>query len=358
LIHSWNPRLTSYTVRDLIVNIALYMPLGMAGHLVFRKWRVPLAAYWAPVLLGAVLSASIEMIQVYVPSRNTSLNDFVNNVIGTVLGVAAGVLFEAIAGPSFLEGVHFRPADRGALLLVFVWIAYLFFPVFPINSFHAPLQKFAVFLRSPSFDPVLLLSGVATWYAAGKLLASAGASHPSLWLSLMLVAFPAQLSLVGRQPTRAGLLGAIAGILLYQLLYQLAGSPRRVTPVEAWAFLAVIVFRGLSPFHFTQGHHFSWTPFSGLLATEWESGVMTLLEKAFYYGTAVWLFRASGARTRYAAALVAIVLAIIEGLQTHLAGRTAEITDPILALLMAYGLAMLARQRRHPRRRLRPQSAA
>jgi VanZ family protein len=341
----------------MIVNLALYMPLGMAGHLVFRKWRVPGAGYWAPILLGALLSASIEMVQVFVPLRNTSLNDFVNNVIGTVLGVLAGALFEAIAGPSFLEGIHFRAKNRSALLLVFTWTAYLFFPVFPINSFHAPLQKLRVFVLSPVFSPVLLVSGIATWYIAGKLLASAGIRHPLRWLGLMLIAFPAQLSLVGRQPVRAALLGAIAGTLLYLFT---EGITKRVTGIDAWLFLAVIVFRGLYPFHFAAGHPFSWMPFSGFLATEWESGAMVLLEKAFYYGTAVWLFRAAGMRMMHAAALVAAVLAAIEVLQTHQPGRVAEITDPILALGMAFALAMLGRERKpHPTatRKLQPKLA-
>jgi hypothetical protein len=69
----------------------------------------------------------------------------------------------------------------------------------------------------------------------------------------------------------------------------------------------------------------------------------------------VWLLRSAGAGIASAAALVAIVLAAIEGLQTHLIGRTAEITDPLIAIIMTFGFAMLYRERRfaahvvHPR---------
>jgi len=345
LMHNWDPRWNRFTFRDAAVNVVLYIPLGMAAHLIFRKWHVPGAGYWMPVLLGAALSASIEMTQVFVPTRNTSLNDLMNNVIGTVAGVVLGALFEKIAGPSFIEGIHFHPTDRGALVLVFIWLGYLSFPVFPITGLYRPARKLELFLSSPAFDPVLFISALATWYIAGKLFAAAGSHHPLRWLSCLLLIFPAQLFIVDRQPIRAGFLGAIAGILLYLLLDRFPTVSDPVSEIEAWAFLAVIVFRGLSPFHFTARQPFSWIPFTGLLATEWQSGVMILLEKAFYYGTAVWLLRSAGAGIASAAGLVAIVLAAIEGLQTHLIGRTAEITDPLIAIIMAFGFTMLYRER-------------
>jgi hypothetical protein len=79
------------------------------------------------------------------------------------------------------------------------------------------------------------------------------------------------------------------------------------------------------------------------LTGEWQSSAGILLEKVFYYGAAVWLFQAAGLRLAYAATLVSAVLASIEVLQMHLPGRTPEITDPVLALLMGFVLAMLAR---------------
>jgi hypothetical protein len=68
-----------------------------------------------------------------------------------------------------------------------------------------------------------------------------------------------------------------------------------------------------------------------------------LIEKVFYYGTAIWLLRAAGIRLVLSVILVAAVLASIEIVQIHLPGRTPEITDPILAVLMGFVLAMLSR---------------
>jgi VanZ family protein len=68
-----------------------------------------------------------------------------------------------------------------------------------------------------------------------------------------------------------------------------------------------------------------------------------LIEKIFYYGTAIWLLRAAGAGLARSVSVVAVVLASIEIAQIHLPGRTPEITDPILAVLIGFVLAMLSR---------------
>jgi hypothetical protein len=114
------------------------------------------------------------------------------------------------------------------------------------------------------------------------------------------------------------------------------------TKADAWIFLAVIVLRGLSPFHFaTSSTAFNWMPFVATLLGEWQSAAGVLIEKVFYYGTAIWLLSAAGVRLARSAAVVAAVLTLIEIAQIHLPGRTPEITDPILAVLMGFVLAAL-----------------
>jgi VanZ family protein len=44
--------------------------------------------------------------------------------------------------------------------------------------------------------------------------------------------------------------------------------------------------------------------------------------------------------------LVAILLAVVEAIQIYLPGRTAEITDPVLAVIVGLVLMMLERQSR------------
>jgi hypothetical protein len=86
---------------------------------------------------------------------------------------------------------------------------------------------------------------------------------------------------------------------------------------EAGVFPALILIRGLSPFHFAGGSiEFGWIPFVAMLASDRQSAAGILVEKAFYYGTAIWLLRAAGIRLLFSVVLVAVVVATIEIAQT------------------------------------------
>jgi hypothetical protein len=102
--------------------------------------------------------------------------------------------------------------------------------------------------------------------------------------------------------------------------------------------------RGLAPYHWSHiASPFSWVAFGGFLRAPWDFGLLTLLQKSFWYGSAVWLLRAAGWRLARAAIAVAVLLGAIEVIQIHLPGRVAEITDPLLALLLAITLGLLDR---------------
>ena len=355
LLHSWSLPSGRFFLRDIIVNVALYIPLGFAAHLEFRnRGKGPEAPFCAsgfgavrgfgiygPVLLGLLLSTAMELMQLLEPSRNTSMADVTTNVIGSGIGVMAGLLFEAMAPRGFHTVTPARAvADRGAMLLIYCWVAWLVFPLFPVMSQFDLHRKLGVFAHAQVIEPLLLAWAAASWYAGGLLLAAAGIRSPRVAFALTLLAIPAQFFVVDRQPLPSLLLGAMAGVLLFAVRRR-DGAP---TKVEAGIFLAVIALRGLSPFHFAAGStQFNWIPFGATLDGDWQSAARVLIEKILYYGTAVWLLRAAGVRPALSVMLVAAVLASIEIVQMHLPGRTPEITDPILAVLMGFLLAMLSR---------------
>jgi VanZ family protein len=334
-----------YMLRDTIVNVALYIPLGFAAHLVFRNSRLPGFGIYGPVLLGLLLSTAMELIQLLEPTRTTSIADLITNVIGSALGVMAGLLFEALALRELVPAIDRKSVknsvgDRGALLLAFCWIAWLIFPLFPVVGLYEPSRRLMFFVHSRVLDPVQLVSGAASWFAAGLLINAAGKRMSRVWFPLTLLAIPAQFFIVGRQPMSSFLLGAITGVILFAVFHRSLAP----TMAEAWVFLAVILFRGLSPFHFAaESAEFGWIPFGATLEGDWQSAVRVLIEKLFYYGTAIWLLRAAGVRLVNSVIVVAAVLSSIEIAQIHLPGRTPEITDPILAVLIGFALAMLSR---------------
>ncbi len=295
---------------------------------------------YGPVLLGLCLSASMEMAQLYTPTRDTSLLDLTTNVIGSALGVVLAIAFERIAWPWRITPRE-AVVDQSALMLVFCWAAWQLFPFFPVLGIYAPTRKILSLATGPLFSPMSFVSAAAVWYALGLLLTRIGVRNPGKWLAYSVLAVPLQLFIAGRAPTPSDFLGAVAGCLLFAA----RSRSKAVAATEAWAFLGVVVLRGLSPFRFAPAATaFNWIPFSALLETEWQYAVQVLLEKIFYYTVAIWLLRASGVRLWRAVAIVSASLAAIEALQIHLPARTAEITDPILAILMAFVLFILSRE--------------
>jgi hypothetical protein len=133
--------------------------------------------------------------------------------------------------------------------------------------------------------------------------------------------------------------GAALAYFIWRYGLQSSGWRSRLLAV---LFTAVIVLRGLSPFRFmSEATPFSWIPFRALLATGRLAAISIFFGKLFACGTLVWLLRDSGWRMRYAAAGAAAIIAAIEAAQMYLPARVPEITDPLLALLLAWALTVL-----------------
>lgn len=70
---------------DKLDHALAFGSLGFAGMLALRRLR--LAALWVVVLLAA-LGGGIEILQMFVPSRQADIHDFYADVTGAVAGVA------------------------------------------------------------------------------------------------------------------------------------------------------------------------------------------------------------------------------------------------------------------------------
>jgi VanZ family protein len=337
LLHSWPREAPHYFFEDAVVNIALYTPLGFAAYLAFRK------SLLAPVLLGLLLSSAIEITQLFTPTRITSMMDVISNVAGSALGVAVAIAFSGVIR-RWHPHSHVLLRDRGALALILCWAASLLLPFFPVLGLYLPDRKLMLFLDSPAFTLLPFVSAAAVWFVLGLLIEATGVRFPRGLTVLTVLAIPAQILVASRQPVLSQLAGAIVGVLIFSL----RPRARRVSLAEACAFAGVVIFRGLWPFRFVSAAApFGWIPFTGALTAAWLPALLVLSEKVFYYGAAVWLLHAAGIRLARSAAAVAIVLGAIEIVQTHLPGRTPEITDPLMAILIGFVLGALNSAEHH-----------
>ena len=340
LLRSLNAPTGLYLFRDLIVNIAIYVPFGAVAYLAFERRNKSVLLYAAPVISGCILSFGIEIAQLFTPTRNASLLDVISNTAGSGIGVIAASSLRMFLPPLPARAMH---RDGAAIALLCCWAAYLFFPFFPALSRTVFAAKMNTFAASSLFDPVQFVSAAAQWFLGGRLLVAAGAPSPGALLGLALMAIPAQLLIYSRQPVLADLTGGIAGWSAFLLL----GRSRLRVWANACVALGTVAVRELAPFRWQEtANSFVWAPFGGMLAADWQRSVPILIEKSLYYGLAVWTLRKTG--VRLAVPALAVFIACLEFAQIHLPGRTPEITDAVIVVLVGFALSIGAAPKQHP----------
>jgi len=96
---------------DIVINIAGFVPLGliMCSYLMWTKgrWRATLIA----IFLCGTLSFMIEVLQYYIPRRESGTTDVITNTLGAALGAA---LVHASVFRLILEKMTLIPGAQGA----------------------------------------------------------------------------------------------------------------------------------------------------------------------------------------------------------------------------------------------------
>jgi VanZ family protein len=336
LLHSWQISWNRFELLDIAINIAIYIPFGAAAYL-WLCARTAAVRIAGPLLLAASLSTAIEITQFYDGQRFTSLVDVVTNILGT----AFGMILATTVAQRTKSAAAIRVAQPGALLLLGCWFGYFLFPVIPDFSRTHLTDKLASFFAS-GFHPVALFALFTSWLVAARLLSavmrswSADALFPLLGLLL-----PARFLVLGIHADWPYWASYFAAWFIWVAFL---ADGRYCDSLLGWMILASIAATGLSPFHFSAAAQwFDWIPFRALFSTSWDTGFPILLRKAFLYGSAIWLFHAAGTGVRSTAAGMALFLAAVEAAQLYMPNHAAEVTDPLLALLLAWMLHRLAR---------------
>lgn len=91
------PSKTDYgDTTDVILNIAGFVPFGFLLAAYFRKFRHASAARSVLIAAGLCFATSlaIELLQVFLPSRTSSMADLINNVLGGFIGALLATSFQ------------------------------------------------------------------------------------------------------------------------------------------------------------------------------------------------------------------------------------------------------------------------
>lgn len=354
LAEALSARLTEVRRGDALANLLLYIPLGLLLVVMKREGprggRVVMA-----VVLGFLLSLSVEVTQLWLPPRTTSLSDLVLNTAGSLVGAVLGLVIVRTLAARQEAGIGESTAYTGAglfsLLLGLAFLGWQSAPFVPSIDWQAWKDSLKPLLNSPSVSVSGMLSYLAAWLAVG--LVVSGLVRSTLVAPVLVVltgvVCAAKVLVVSRvlvpEVPLSGLLIAVAWA--FRPTRRLVGAPGLVAAVLA----VFIAWDGLAEAWMQRtpgGSSFQWVPFRGFLAGSVFVNIQAMFEKVFLYGALVLALLRMGAPAPVVGVLSALLLMAVEGMQSFTGGRTAEITDPIIALILTAVAARMGEGRRSP----------
>jgi VanZ family protein len=342
---------------DRIANVLLYLPLGFCLFLLCARRLHRFPSLLAATLLSAMLSLTIEVLQVYISVRVPSLTDLTLNTAGAFLGATGGLAWRGLSALMHAPSRAEKPArDPGAAFLIVLWLLWRFAPFTPqldLGKLKSALEP----LFNPQFDPAAVFLYLSCWLVVNQAIAALFSRPRRLEALLIVIAVVliGRLIVANQTFVAAELLALVLVLPLVVLMHRLTPGPRRA--VLVLAVVAVLLMEGLAPFNFVRaGAYFELWPVlewfnagleSAIAAADW----VQLFGHLFLSGALVWVLREWGAPVNLAVGVAAVLAFTIELLQSWLPQHDATIVDPLLTL--AVGLAMRSLYLRSRSRTLR-----
>ncbi len=341
LVETWSVRPGR---ADILANILLYMPFGMFAVLAQRRPVAIFRSLAVVMLAGGALSFAIELIQYFDEGRVTNAFDVYTNLLGTTVGGIAGAIFRSNLRHVSVDPLISRPVPT---LLVMTWVAYRLYPYVPTIDLHKYWNTLKPVVASPSLTVFDLYRYTVVWLTIFALIAAiAGERRGKSLAALFSVSILlAKVLIINATLSVAEIGGAALALFLSSTL---AVSPRWRGGILAVLLAGYVIAARLEPFDFLPvGRAFGWIPFASFLGGgSLMVNTLSFFEKVFLYGSLLFLLTEAGVRLGIAALLVASCLFATSWLDTYLAGRSAEITDAVMTLLIALIFALLGLERR------------
>lgn len=317
---------TKWSKGNILANVVLFVPFGLFGAAMLarqRAWR-----RWAILFAsGAALAFGLQVVQLWLPSRVSDLGDGVLNMFGLVLGAALAHL------PWSRLGARQSIARDGMLLLpallMVCWVAYKWAPFVPSADWQMIKQGLKPLLVEPRLEALNVYRNLVCWLVFASLWRDCMLAQRWLWPAIAGVVL-AQIGIVHNALALDSVIGAALAPGIWCLLQRYGTRPPAVVLLM---LLILLVVQGLSPFELDRSQ-FRWLPFEGFLTGGMFVNLLSLLLKLYLYGALVWLVLRSSERLWLALVIPVLITTLIEIAQTRIAGRVAEITDPLLCVLI------------------------
>lgn len=325
LMSDWQNELS---IPNIFANIVLFIPYGLFGALAFPGATKGIRLF-VVLSSAAILAFGIQVVQIWFPLRIPTVADGIINMGGVLIGITVAA-FPPIR--SALSGFGNKTQHTAALpfLLLLTWLAYRWLPFVPTLDIFMLTQGLKPLLLHMEWRPLNFIHNLVAWLVFAALWRQCCFRETLLWLiipgSLLVQVF------IADNPVLLHNIGAAA--IAAPLWFILSNLFRRPELMVLSALVGLLFLMGLRPFEIGSSSSFKWLPFAGFLSGNMLVNTSSLLEKLFLYGSLVWLML-DISRSRLPSLLLPILITgTIEIAQIWLVGRGAEITDPILCLLI------------------------
>lgn len=334
--------------KDAAVNLLAYIPFGFfaSAHSMYRTGRLTLRS--RVIVAGFSLSLSMEALQMLLPMRNPSLVDLFTNTGGTAIGAALALLLLRSVAPE--DGVdNWReqwlapgPDKIIGVGILLLWALSRLSPFVPTLSRPGPLKAVRPLWLSLhgkiQLNPEELLTHCC--YAAGLALLANAVLHREVRSFRLFTAFAAfiltlRIFIFDGYLSLEVVIGYLAGIAAATLI---ARCPGNMPLLAAMGFLAA----GIVLFEIKHGEtaeftkKINWIPFRYHLDNTL-AGIGLIFEGVWPFSglSLLWLLlnpkRVSGGLV-YGGTVIFLIMALLEWQQQYIPGRTADITQALLAL--------------------------
>lgn len=344
MVHLWWREHLSRS--DVITNFLSYIPLGyLVARTICMRQRA-FVTLTIVVLSSAALSASMEFLQVFLPSRVSSLADVFFNSCGTLVGAIGAKVMggEAVLGQSVLSlrAKYFIPGRLGdiGLGIVGLWALSQLVPLVPsldIGNLKHGLKPLWRTLHDMSRLDVHETLVYSLNIAGGGSIASfliKDKQHALLIYALFVAAvLLLKIPIIGRQLSLEALCGFFISLFLLVLLSRLK-QPVSLVTAAVLILIAFIIDELRTAVLPDSFHLVNWVPFRHQMASV--MGFAGILEGIWPFASLAYLSLIMFPQHRYQAAFLGgifmvSVAAALEWMQQFIPGRYPDITQVLLA---------------------------
>lgn len=356
---NWKPFLAQdnsrTSISDVIQNVLLFIPIGFFGWLSTRRFKLKFDNRVIILFYGAILSFSVEFLQLFTTDRTTSVTDLITNSAGTLLGIYLAVTirksWKNISHRQIIISVINYPHFTSFVFLSCIICAYLLqpfdfaldFSVFKLKLQHFFLHPFH-FSFTGKYEPFIILLFSTLTFLLFSLVRHLKSDISALIVLSGTVCFGVfleslQLIIKSRVPQLSDLIveatGIFAGFLFYKIYPLFFPKPQTVFKS---AFLIAFLCNQFYPYKISFSFQkIRWIPLfsgnSGSTMTNLGNTIETCIIFSFAGYISHRLCSNLSRKTSFLMLVLAVII-VLEFLQGWITGRNPDLTDILVAFLV------------------------